>query len=246
MMYLRSFNRLIFIGLALSGLSVSSGAAVASIVDLHLANSESLGSGFDLQLEVDVGNNLTGSHGGLLQARFTFSNLSLAQGGSDPSLSGSNARIKEIYLESGLSDDLITPHVYDTNGLITNLDYSIGSTNPSDPPGVLPWMGYYSFDEHGGAKNKGVVDGQSWSVIFNVAGSAAFTDTAGLAALLANDQANSRIAIHVGDCDIDSDGDGSSCVVDTWAPAPVPVPAAVWLFGTALIGFVGMSRRTAV
>ena len=26
----------------------------------------------------------------------------------------------------------------------------------------------------------------------------------------------------------------------------VPVPAAVWLFGTALIGFVGMSRRTAV
>ena len=28
--------------------------------------------------------------------------------------------------------------------------------------------------------------------------------------------------------------------------APVPVPAAIWLFGTALIGFVGMSRRTAV
>jgi hypothetical protein len=26
----------------------------------------------------------------------------------------------------------------------------------------------------------------------------------------------------------------------------VPVPAAVWLFGTALIGFVGMSRRTTV
>jgi hypothetical protein len=25
--------------------------------------------------------------------------------------------------------------------------------------------------------------------------------------------------------------------------SPVPVPAAVWLFGTALIGFVGMSRR---
>ena len=24
----------------------------------------------------------------------------------------------------------------------------------------------------------------------------------------------------------------------------VPVPAAIWLFGTALIGFIGMSRRT--
>jgi hypothetical protein len=30
------------------------------------------------------------------------------------------------------------------------------------------------------------------------------------------------------------------------APAPVPVPAAVWLFGTALFGFIGMSRRTNV
>ena len=30
------------------------------------------------------------------------------------------------------------------------------------------------------------------------------------------------------------------------AVSAVPVPAAVWLFGTALIGFVGMSRRTTV
>ena len=28
--------------------------------------------------------------------------------------------------------------------------------------------------------------------------------------------------------------------------SPVPVPAAFWLFGTALIGFVGVSRRTKV
>ena len=30
------------------------------------------------------------------------------------------------------------------------------------------------------------------------------------------------------------------------APSAVPVPAAVWLFGSALIGFVGLSRRTSV
>ena len=29
-------------------------------------------------------------------------------------------------------------------------------------------------------------------------------------------------------------------------PALVPVPAAFWLFGTALIGFVGISRRRKV
>jgi hypothetical protein len=30
------------------------------------------------------------------------------------------------------------------------------------------------------------------------------------------------------------------------APSAVPVPATVWLFGSALIGFVGLSRRTSV
>ena len=34
---------------------------------------------------------------------------------------------------------------------------------------------------------------------------------------------------------------------DLWGSvSPVPVPAAVWLFGTALIGFIGFSRRTKV
>jgi hypothetical protein len=27
------------------------------------------------------------------------------------------------------------------------------------------------------------------------------------------------------------------------APAPVPVPAAVWLFGSGLLGLVGVARR---
>ena len=43
---------------------------------------------------------------------------------------------------------------------------------------------------------------------------------------------------------------GGSAVVGpplvTGPPPAVPIPAAVWLFGTALIGFVGMSRRTKV
>ena len=35
---------------------------------------------------------------------------------------------------------------------------------------------------------------------------------------------------------------GSSLTIDSGVP-PVPVPAAIWLFGTALIGFIGISRR---
>jgi hypothetical protein len=40
---------------------------------------------------------------------------------------------------------------------------------------------------------------------------------------------------------------GSISNVAIWGNvSPVPVPAAVWLFGTALIGFIGFSRRTKV
>jgi hypothetical protein len=41
-----------------------------------------------------------------------------------------------------------------------------------------------------------------------------------------------------------TEGDGN--ITLNLTVGAVPVPAAVWLFGTALIGFVGMSRRTSV
>ena len=43
-----------------------------------------------------------------------------------------------------------------------------------------------------------------------------------------------------------SDGRGSISHVAIYGVSPIPVPAAFWLFGTALIGFIGYSRRTAV
>ena len=53
-------------------------------------------------------------------------------------------------------------------------------------------------------------------------------------------------------------GGGNSVAIDTdltsvpnsvyarWTPAPVPIPASIWLFGTALLGFIGVSRRRVV
>ena len=42
------------------------------------------------------------------------------------------------------------------------------------------------------------------------------------------------------------DKDLSHFTIYTSGISPVPVPAAFWLFGTALIGFIGFSRRTKV
>ena len=43
-----------------------------------------------------------------------------------------------------------------------------------------------------------------------------------------------------------SDGGGSISNVAIYGVSPIPVPAAFWLFGTALIGFIGYSRRRSV
>jgi len=45
-----------------------------------------------------------------------------------------------------------------------------------------------------------------------------------------------------GGAPLDVESDSGSIDV----PTPVPVPAAIWLFGTALLGFIGFSRRTVV
>ena len=41
-------------------------------------------------------------------------------------------------------------------------------------------------------------------------------------------------------------GTDPKLIQDSIAAVPVPIPAAFWMFGTALIGFVAMSRRTKV
>ena len=43
-----------------------------------------------------------------------------------------------------------------------------------------------------------------------------------------------------------SDGGGSISHVAIYGISPIPLPASVWLFGSALIGFIGYSRRRSI
>ena len=46
--------------------------------------------------------------------------------------------------------------------------------------------------------------------------------------------------------DVASSWIGTATIIYDYTPSPIPIPAAIWLFGTALIGLVGMSRRRKV
>jgi len=61
---------------------------------------------------------------------------------------------------------------------------------------------------------------------------------------LTSDPSPSTLYLMLGDGFGDTDYD--DMVVKVEAFSAVPVPAAIWLFGTALIGFVGLSRRTSL
>jgi hypothetical protein len=64
---------------------------------------------------------------------------------------------------------------------------------------------------------------------------------------------NTYFVAHVGGFESQGKDSNGNDITSAWfgggtpyEASVVPVPAAIWLFGTALIGFVGMSRRTRV
>jgi len=202
-----------------------------------LANSESLGAGFDIQLQAAVGN--FGVGGSDLFAAFKFSNPTQAQGGSAPSLSGSQARIHEIYFESGLNQFIDSTVLYRSD--TTSPMYNGTTLSPGSPPGINPaWTGgtYVWFDEGSGAT--GVGEGDFFEVIFALAAGKNFNTNDLLHNILGNGNIPARIAMHIGDCDLEN-----SCVIDTWPPSVIPLPAAFPLYGTglALIGLVGWRKK---
>ncbi len=115
-----------------------------------------------------------------------------------------------------------------------------GSASPGNLPGgasiTPPFVATAGFlaESDPPPPMNGVNPAEFLDVLFDLQLGVDFSDT--VAAL--ND-GSLRIGIHV----IAFANDGSESFV---GPSPVPVPAAVWLFGSGLLGLVGIARRRRV
>ncbi len=153
--------------------------------------------------------------------------------------SGPNAAIKEIYFDDSL--DLLneaTAVLDETGGTAAGgfVDFqAIASPGDNFPAGnTISFTESFSTEAvPASGDDKNGIDNGEWLGI-----SFFSTDfSAIIAALFSNEL---RVGIHVGSINPDNDDESESMV------SVIPVPAAFWLFGTALIGFIGMSRRRSV
>jgi len=131
-----------------------------------------------------------------------------------------------------------------TNGIVETLGYASSSSNNY-------------VNSYGGQVNSGAHDisidnlfetGVSGST--GVTGNPAFATTKRFATLTLNDLQAGWYALFVGGADAAGTGGDitvkvtASALASTYTPpAAVPVPGAVWLFGSALAGFLGMKRK---
>ena len=149
-------------------------------------------------------------------------------------LGSENPAIAEIYFESSLltgiesSNDTSTSKVLLTEG--SGVDFTLDALSPSNLPGHQP-VGFNS--AFGTESMPGIANalGEGEALTVTIL-SLLFSD---FTAALAD---NFRIGLHAHRFD-----DGGS---ESFTTSVVPVPAAIWLFGTALVGFIGFSRRRTV
>ena len=163
--------------------------------------------------------------GGVDQVLFTFTNT-----GADIST------ISEIYFDDGSLLGLAGLIDADEGiGGDASVDFSQGA-NPPDLPGgnsMTPQFNVtagFLADADNPAPKWGVSPGESLGIIFDLQGTQVFND-------VINELGDGRLRIgmHV----INFEGGGSESFVNN----PVPVPAAIWLFGSGLLGLVGIARR---
>jgi len=147
-----------------------------------------------------------------------------------------NPAIHEIYFESSLLDGIVSSNDTSTSEVLLFPGSAVEFTLDSLSPPNLPGHNLIGFDPNFGTEATGNANAiQEGEVLTVTILSLLFPD---FTAALADDF---RIGIHV-----HSFANGGSESFVTPPPSAVPVPAAFWLFGTALLGFIGYSRRTVV
>ncbi|OAI14203.1 MULTISPECIES: hypothetical protein [Methylomonas] len=132
------------------------------------------------------------------------------------------------------------------------------------PDGIVETLGYVSsssnnyVNSYGGVIDSGAHDISNDDLYetgvtgaIGVTGNPAFATTKRYATLTLTDLQAGWYAIFVGGADIAGTGGDitvkvtASAAASTYTPpAAVPVPAAVWLFGSALVGFLGLNRKS--
>jgi len=152
---------------------------------------------------------------------------------NDSSLSGtaSNSIIEDIYFENGLTSVGLSNAALGTASRSVKFSPARVSGNPPGKNHIPnnPWAGTMArFDADSPAPKKGIGPGEYLNIHFDYSG----TEEA-LVTALTDLNGYSRIAMHVLDC-----VGYKSCTASV-----VPIPAAIWMFGSALLGLVVVTRR---
>lgn len=224
-------------------LPLTSGVAVASVVSYDCAETNGsfttdCGIG-ESQLVTTVSDNGSG-------ATFRFQNL-----GTEMSI------VSNIYFDDTASSvmDFSNVAVDDafTGPLTTNIGviFTDGSgnpvgANPGDLPGAVPFDVSFAIGRSmAGGISRGINNASSEPMlsmeILDITVDYSSGSSFGLL-LTALDSGAFRIGLKVQSF---ADG-GSEWFTSTTTTSVVPLPASFWLFGTALIGFIGISRRTRI
>ena len=228
MLFLRSFNRFILISLVLFALPL--GYANASTVQNFGVGTAVTTVDFNAEFE---------SPGGTphLEDELSFSNVPRINltGNTFIGFAGVNDSFGMYAAGSGTHLDIATQDGSDLFGIEFNIGtgWSGGNNFPTTSP-ASPW-GYWESYRDNSLVGNGGFQVTDWNDVIS------FRNTEGFDLL--------RIAMHSSNQQDNGFGLGNAIAIDhvvAQSLSPVPVPAAIWLFGTALIGFVGMSRKRKV
>lgn len=172
---------------------------------------------FEGNVEIDV-NEITDI------ASFTFSTTA----------GNSTTSIARIYFETDLGMILSGTPSLIPSGSGVSFTVGTGGPGPNDPPAgneapSVPWGGTFErFKADAPPPRNGINVGEYLTIHYDYSGT-----EADLVDKIVDELGNNRLAVHILNCQ-----GTNSCVATT-----VPIPAAVWLFGSGLLGLVGISRR---